>query len=625
VGAFENVSATMFPLVPNMGGMMFPSPSAAQMQQAYVMALQRASLLQSMMPRQSVPAVNFPGLYGPPTVPGLPPFQPTQSPELGGGLPLVLPPVSNEMPKVVKSQSCRRTIVSRDGLETPRPHRPTIPMNAEVAGLPDEPLLSIREYRAARSCDRLLEGDNQLQMCLYTDRVHGSSSTSIVPKMQSGNPNQIVEAFPACQRSDVGGDQVVWGPFWTYEEVMEAQRQTNTREFDNWPENVSPAKGKWAAWLPKGWGEGYYKDFDRVRGRRQGVWVSPGGSVYSTKEEVLRAAYGMGKPKPQAVQWGKAPDEIDFDLDAPRWPRGNWLPNDWFLCFRLTPTGVGKAFVTPDQKLYTVKRYVVIDYLNGGSTWPLTSLIKERTFARRKLLGREPEFKKIRLHRRPRDYDSEEEEDRNRWNSKSVNDGDLELEPKCEAARSPNDSGNDLWSHSRRRSVVSRRSEDPEAEDQPNKRIKVEPPIVPMQLAKHLYEGSGGTEQDQLHGRHLQEDDSTRSPSEDPSSCAQHDNSTLGSSELAPAPRSPNAAELPEAACSARQSAAERSPNHGHAEAPASEISSPLADRRDTPTTLATDSASQSADNLVKIEASDVATSAATECTFRTLGLTCRT
>lgn len=159
-----------------------------------------------------------------------------------------------------------------------------------------------------------------------------------------------------------GKRQSVWGPFWSYSQCShnvdeESHQRHGTVQ---WPEGVVPEEGKWVFWLPDGWGQGVKTTSG---GRPLKVYVSPSGKVFYHKVDVQNT-FEQKLPEKDSKPYSHVND-VDLATFRPSWPKKDWLPKDWFICYKKLPNRLCKCFVSPDQSGYAYHKFSVLDYLSG--------------------------------------------------------------------------------------------------------------------------------------------------------------------------------------------------------------------------------------------------------------------
>lgn len=156
--------------------------------------------------------------------------------------------------------------------------------------------------------------------------------------------------------------QSVWGPFWSYSQCShnvdeESHQRHGTIQ---WPEGVVPEEGKWVFWLPDGWGQGVKTTSG---GRPLKVYVSPSGKVFYHKVDVQNT-FEQKLPEKDSKPYSHVND-VDLATFRPSWPKKDWLPKDWFICYKKLPNRLCKCFVSPDWSGYAYHKFSVLDYLSG--------------------------------------------------------------------------------------------------------------------------------------------------------------------------------------------------------------------------------------------------------------------
>jgi len=182
-----------------------------------------------------------------------------------------------------------------------------------------------------------------------------------------------------AKRAKIGGGRqrgpAAWGPFWSYsdcveqqqegtvggEEQLSEQQQHQVPEDVVYPEGVVQDAGKWAHWLPEGWGQGVKRT---AGGNTLRVYVQPGGKVFYHKRDIQAS---LQTKLPERTGRVSRHDEVDLQTSRPSWPKQGWLPKDWFVCYKKLPNRLMKCFISPDKQGYAYHKFSVLDYLSGKS------------------------------------------------------------------------------------------------------------------------------------------------------------------------------------------------------------------------------------------------------------------
>jgi len=162
--------------------------------------------------------------------------------------------------------------------------------------------------------------------------------------------------------ASAGKRQSVWGPFWSYSQCSHNVDEESHQKHGTvqWPEGIVPEEGKWVFWLPDGWGQGVKTT---AGGRPLKVYVSPSGKVFYHKVDV-QSTFEKKLPEKDAKPFCHVND-VDLETFRPSWPKKDWLPKDWFICYKKLPNRLCKCFVSPDQSGYAYHKFSVLDYLSG--------------------------------------------------------------------------------------------------------------------------------------------------------------------------------------------------------------------------------------------------------------------
>jgi len=180
-------------------------------------------------------------------------------------------------------------------------------------------------------------------------------------------------------KSNIEGD--LFGKIYTYEELLMVERKKNrekpsyARDMvrpEHWPVDTEVDPGRWALWLPEGWGQGvkqtcngkplqcYVSPPHPITGVVKRFFHKPKVADYCQKEGLPGLKEEAADPEPKEKKVITVHDKI------PAWP--DWhLPRNWRLAFKQLPTGPHKIYIPPDQDTgFLYHRSCVEEYLEKG-------------------------------------------------------------------------------------------------------------------------------------------------------------------------------------------------------------------------------------------------------------------